>query len=783
MASPLAALSIAIGALAVLGSMGFVSASPSATTEGPTTAPVGPPALVTDAVAVPAGVAATPIPSAAPILLTLTLASADPAGLANFLENVESPFSPDYRQFLTVPQYETAYAPAPSTVSGVVAALASAGGRNVTVAPGRLAVTAVVPASAIPSLVGVRLEGIGRSGEIPIYTAVGTPRLAPTLVGKVVGVGGLSDAGNSALSYELGRERTVEARVAAPGAPRNEFVLGVPPSDQWFLGSDFSQAYGAYQLFPGNSTNPNATYPTHVAIATLLAGGYNATSAVNLPPWNPAVVGWYLNQTLAPWWPDPTIVGEPVTAAGVTPPVPGSNGVLNDSSLDQVENSLDLEMAASLAPGAPVYNFYFAGSLFSGNPAWSSLADDFAMDLSAALNFSYGSARLGVVSGSFGLPNLNDSLWDSDLEEAAATGVTVVIASGDQGNAPDNLTGRPDGPWPGWPGSAAFNLEGSVAVGGASLSLSGRPAGSISPTGALNLTFDRNVTGIANMSTWWDASRGPGNYEGSEGGITAGFYSEPAWQFFSAAGIAITNATLLEHLTSLGRAEPDVAFVANSTIVMYGVNTTDGVYEGDVVEGTSIAAPVFAGILADMVAVKSADSPSTWHSFGFLDPELYRIGSYFATHTSSANPYLDVTKGTNYFFSAGSGWDPTTGWGGIDVPLFLAADANRSVEAYTYTGPTEGLPSSGSGGGLPWTELYLVIGGGVIVAVILVIATARPRRPTTPSTVPFGATSPGAAGFGPGVQGGIYPGATFLCPYCGAVRPAEPVRCPQCGAY
>jgi hypothetical protein len=48
--------------------------------------------------------------------------------------------------------------------------------------------------------------------------------------------------------------------------------------------------------------------------------------------------------------------------------------------------------------------------------------------------------------------------------------------------------------------------------------------------------------------------------------------------------------------------------------------------------------------------------------------------------------------------------------------------------------------------------------------------------------VPVGAHGIGSSPFGPGVQGGVYPGATFLCPYCGAIRPAEPVRCPQCGA-
>ncbi len=775
-------VSIAIGTLAVLGALGLGSlVAPRPVAPAPEPAAPGA-SIVTDAVAIPSGVRATLLPGTTPVFLTFTLAGADPAGLAEFLAAVENPASPDYRQFLSESEFEARYAPSPSMASSVASAIASAGGRDVTIAPGRLAVTSVVPASVVPALVGAPLVKIGGSSAAPVYTTSGALELAPSLAGRVVGVGGLSNAANPGLSYDLARTAAVDL---APDRSPDQFLLGIPPSNQWFLGSDFTQAYGASALFPGNSTNPNATFPEHVAIATLLASGFNSTASTDLPPWDPAVVDWYLNQTLAPWWPAPDVTGVPVSAGGVTPPLPGSNGALNDSSLDQVENSLDLEMAASVAPGAPVYNFYFSASLLTGTPAWSSLADDFALDLSSALNYTgYGAARLGVVSGSFGLPNLNDSLWDAALNEAAATGVTVVAASGDQGNAPDNVSGRPDGPWPTWPGSAAFGAAGSVAVGGVSLTLSGQPAGNVTPTGYVNLTFDRHVTGIANMSTWWDTSAGRGNYEGSEGGVATSFYPEPAWQFYSAAGHAVLNASLLEGLTSLGRAEPDVAFAANGTLTMYALDSTTGEYEGDVVEGTSIAAPVFAGLLADMIAVKSNDSTSTWHSFGFLDPELYRIGSFFAANpTSSANPYLEVTQGSNYFFSAGPGWNPTTGWGSIDVPLFLAADANRTIATYSYTGATWTFPPSGSSSNLPWSEFYLVVGGAVAIAVVLVLLMSRPRRSASGGTIPYGAQVGGPPNFGPNAQGGIYPGATFLCPYCGAVRPAEPVRCPQCGAY
>ena len=72
-------------------------------------------------------------------------------------------------------------------------------------------------------------------------------------------------------------------------------------------------------------------------------------------------------------------------------------------------------------------------------------------------------------------------------------------------------------------------------------------------------------------------------------------------------------------------------------------------------------------------------------------------------------------------FSAGPGWDATTGWGGIDGAAFLGAYANTSVRDFNYTGPTPGLPTLG----LPLTPAtpgltLLLIVAGVVLAVALV---------------------------------------------------------------
>jgi len=765
---------IAFSAIVVVSSLGLGAARPAS---GEARSSVTLLTLWSDATPLPAGVTSSPMVASDPVLVTLTLAPSRPAALSEFLSEVEDPGSPLFRHFLSFSDFVSEFAPSPSATASVESVLSGAGGRSVTAFPDRSAVSAVLTAAEVDSLFGVRLIDYGRPGALRTYTAVGSLSIPVELAGLVTGVSGLSNRNDAQFRLPL-IASTLHPLVARSGL--GSFVYDNGSESDWAVGSDYTQVSGATELLPGGGSVPAAIYPQKVAIATLLAGGYNSTTAQNLPPWDPAVVKAYFNQTFPANWPKPNVSGVPVAVGGGVPPPPGSFGGLNDSTLDEFENSLDLEMAGSMAPGASVVNFYLPGSLLAGPTVFSSLADDFAQALSDALAHNYSPARLAVVSGSFGLPDFNDSIWNFELGLASATGVTVVASSGDQGNAPDNLTGRQDGPWPVWPASAAFNGTGTLSVGGVSFSLQGTPTATYNGSGSLDLEYDSNISGVANLSAWYD-STDPDALAGTEGGASTVF-SEPSWQVRSAAQPAIVNATVLQGSTTLGRAGPDLALSGNRTIATVTANATGEIFF-TVLEGTSIAAPLMAGLLADVVAVESNRSVGGWSPLGYLDPEVYRIGSYYTAHPSDpTDPFTDVTVGHNYVFSAAPGWDATTGWGTVDAPRLLAADENATVRGYNYSGPTIGLPPRPPpppSASIPWSTIYLIFGAGIVAAVVLVVIMARPNRPREAPAVPHGAYG----SFGPGVQGGVYPGATFLCPYCGAVRPAEAGRCPQCGAF
>jgi subtilase family serine protease len=774
------ALAIALSALVVLS--GGIVVLPSAGTPSAGT-PASPSLIASDALAVPIGAKTSPLPASARIVLTLSLTPPKPGALQSFLASVEDPSSTNYRHFLTYAQYVEEFAPTASAVASVVRVLASAGAQSISAFPDRSAVSASFSPAEVRSLFGVEVVRYGKLGSLPLYTATGTLSLPSSLIGLVSAVDGLSDQADSNFTWNL---KTSMARPIAVSQGPNDFVVDRRSDSEWFIGSDYTQLFGATKLLPGPGSVANASFPTKVAIATLLAGGYNATLDRELPPWDPSVLGAYFNLTLPPAWPKPNLVGVPVTIGSVMPVSPGSFGGVNDSSLDESENSLDLEMAGSAAPGATLANFYFAGSLIASSSAtYSSLAGDFAQTLAEALAYNYSSARLALVSCSFGLPdeNYSSSLsdWNTETAAAAITGVTIVAASGDQGDAPNDLTLRQTGPWPTWPASADTNFTGALAVGGVSLTVGGQPTLVYNDTGPLKLSYDSNMTGISSLSAWYDARPGY-SLAGTEGGASTVF-PEPIWQFDSAAQPAIVNATVTEGAASLGRAEPDLALAGNSTLAAVFANGTGTVFL-ELIEGTSIGAPLLAGLLADVVAVESNHSSGGWSSLGFFDPEVYRIASYYAAHPSAADPFTSVTVGQNYRFTASPGWDPLTGWGIVNASLLLAADETPTVRNYLYTGPTPGLPPPVPGKGtlVPWGEIYIIFGVGIIAAVVLVLLMARPRPTGVPPPIPPGVHG-GGPSFGPGVQGGIYPGATFLCPYCGAVRSAVPGRCPQCGAF
>ena len=258
---------------------------------------------------------------------------------------------------------------------------------------------------------------------------------------------------------------------------------------------------------------------------------------------------------------------------------------------------LDIEVAGSIAPGAKIV-VYFAPNTDAG----------FIDAVTTAIHDNVN--KPSVISISWGGP---ENSWtqqamtalDSAFQAAAALGITVCAASGDNGSS-DGVT---DGAaHVDFPASSPFAL----ACGGTSLQAS-------------------NGT-IASESVWNNGAGG-----GATGGGVSSVFPLPAWQ----GGLKTISSQGAASPLS-GRGVPDVSGDADpQTGYIVRVDGTESTFGG-----TSAVAPLWAALIARL---NSANGSSA----GYLNPKLY------------ANPGTcnDVTSGNNGIFAAAKGWDACTGLG------------------------------------------------------------------------------------------------------------------------
>jgi subtilase family serine protease len=757
------------------------------------------------------------------ISIEVGLAYPDQQGLDSFLTSVETPGSPLYHHYLTSQEFIQRFAPTTQDVQSVESYFAGQGAQHMIASSDRMTLNFQIPASDVPAAFGTSLAWYRDSQGATFYSAESTPHLQSSVASLVSGVDGLTNRFNPGIRQYLTELATFHVPLHSAGATHGpQQYDSITTGGEVFWGTDFQGVYDELPLLDAGMNGSG------YSIATILWSGFNETYSQDLAPWDPTAIAKYFSDT----FPSGTIGlvpnAEPVTYNYTTPPLPASDIALGDDGGGIVENSLDLEMAASVAPGASIYCFYFAGSTLAYTNM-AGLPGAFDQALSSALSFVYPGKGLAVISNSWGLPDINDTIWNGLAEMAAGEGVTIVASSGDQGDAPVALTDRPQGQWPGWPATEAFQTYGVTAVGGTTIDVTGAPTGDWNPNGDTLPTpgYDAtSIVGLDSQTPWYIDSQG--TVAGSEGGISA-IYNEPLWQAQSAAQSGIIYSAPKENV-NYARGVPDVASVGDDTVV-YDGSDASGVY-GTILAGTSIASPVFAGFLTVI-------AENNGHKLGFIDPALYSIGGYFLKELpgASSDPFHgldDVTSGSNYVFNASAGWDPITGWGTPDVSLLAAALASNVETEYVYN--PNGVP--GQAGTLPTQNnsgapnflliLILVIAAVVVVAVVVAIAVHVHRRkqqayrPAHPGYAPaYGQPPPGYYGYGqpppppqyapqygqpqyapqyapqyPQYQGyppqqGYSPGyaqppapsaPTVTCRYCQGPRPLTPTPCPYCGA-
>ncbi len=307
----------------------------------------------------------------------------------------------------------------------------------------------------------------------------------------------------------------------------------------------------------------------------------------------------------------------------------------------EVEEALDVEWAHAIAPGAQII-------LVEANS--QSLSD-----LMASVTTAASQPDVSVVSMSWGFPEgqavfaSDEATYDSVFN---VPGVTFVASTGDYGAA--------DPEYPAYSPNV-------VAVGGTSLTL--------------------NSDNSYNSETGWGyQSDSVGAFIGSGGGLSL-YEPEPAYQ----QGVQSTGS----------RTTPDVSLVADPATGAWIADpyNLDPSNPFEIVGGTSLSAPAWAGLLALVNQGRAAAGESNLNSTSPTDTQQ-------ALYMLPQSDYNVIASGTNGY-SAESGYNLVTGLGTPVANLLVPDLIAYQGPGTSYAGPTvaplqnAGLVNTGTSDGGP----------------------------------------------------------------------------------
>jgi kumamolisin len=299
-------------------------------------------------------------------------------------------------------------------------------------------------------------------------------------------------------------------------------------------------------------------------------------------------------------------------------PAPTVKAVLVDHAKNHPTNAnsadgevlLDIEVAGALAPKATIA-VYFAPNTTAGFLDAITTAVHDNVHKPSVISISWGSAEANWTAQAM-------TQYDQAFQAAAAMGVTICAAAGDNGSSDGVADGKVHVDFP----ASSPNV---LACGGTKL-------------------LAASATTIASETVWNE-----GATTSATGGGVSGFFALPSYQ--AKAGVPVSAGAG----GKAGRGVPDIAGDADPA-TGYEVRV-DG--QNFVIGGTSAVAPLWAGLVALM-------NQKLGHPVGFLNPLLYgSLAGKGLTH--------DITSGNNGSYSAKAGWDPCTGWGSPDGAKLLKA--------------------------------------------------------------------------------------------------------------
>jgi kumamolisin len=388
------------------------------------------------------------------------------------------------------------------------------------------------------------------------------------------------------------------------------------------------------QFRPADAVGPSVTPAPLTAVQ--VATAYQFPAATDGSGQTIAIVelgGGYREADLQQYFSALGLAVPPVSSVGVDG---GSNSPGDDADMEVL---LDIEVVGAVAPAA-TQKVYFAPNSDAGFvDAISQAVHDTPTPVAVSISWGQSEDAWSAQSR---------AAMDSAMADAAVLGVTITVASGDNGSTDGASDGAQHCDFP-------ASSPHALACGGTRLEIT-------------------SAGGIYAETVWNDTTAGSQG-GGAGGGGYSDVFGVPAWQASvvgpagASGGPAATAAAAdpeRRHpnppggpapTSSRGRGVPDVAGNADPVtgykIVANGQSTAVG--------GTSAVAPLWAGLIARL-------AQQSGQRFGLLQPLIY-AGLAAGTPAPGFN---DVTSGNNGAYQAAAGWDPCTGLGSPNAATLLA---------------------------------------------------------------------------------------------------------------
>jgi subtilase family serine protease len=541
----------------------------------------------------------------------------DSAGLARFATAVSTPGSPLYGHFLSVSTLARRFGASASTRARVLAYLRASGATHVRVDATGLLAEARMSVGLAERVFASPLARF-RAAHGTRFVAPAGPTTVPAPLRSVVeGVVGLNTAPQVSSSMESAAAAARRAGVTAHAADNAGSTL---PRSGSPAGCPAGVAAGGQ--FPGFTPNQ---YLTAYDFPPLYAGGFQGqgerVALIEIDGFNLSDVTTFA-QCFGLNLPPVSAFG-----SGVSNPLPAGE-----------EATLDLEILDAAAPGLKAIDVY------ETNSGAAQTLSAFAAPLQnrgrqpQVISASLGLCEPDAYNGA-GLVGIEAS--ERLLELAAASGVTVLASSGDNGSADcQSNTGPVDRLAVNYPASSWW----------------------VTGVGGTNLGLTPGNT-IAAQPVWNDTTLLPAG----GGGGTSDLFRRPIYQ----SGVVSGNKRAVPDVSMLADLLPGYAIYCTAQPDCTSQQNPTPAWQ--TVGGTSAGTPLLAGGVAiiDQMLVATHHEP-----LGLLNPLLYELG-----RAGAAGVFYDVTSGSNdigpYIAGSGgaalgcctaaAGYDEASGWGSVAI--------------------------------------------------------------------------------------------------------------------